>query len=66
MRSETAGLTSSPAVLHFNNAGSSLMPSRVLDATVDHLRMEAEVGGCAQCLSTMTTTAFYPSSPSWC
>lgn len=32
-------------VLHFNNAGSSLMPSQVLDATVEHLRLESEIGG---------------------
>lgn len=32
-------------VLHFNNAGSSLMPAPVLDATIEHLRLEAEIGG---------------------
>jgi cysteine desulfurase / selenocysteine lyase len=32
-------------VLHFNNAGASLMPEPVLDATVSHLRLEARVGG---------------------
>jgi selenocysteine lyase/cysteine desulfurase len=31
--------------LHFNNAGSSLMPNVVLDATIEHLRLEAEIGG---------------------
>ena len=30
---------------HFNNAGASLMPSPVLDAVIDHLRLEAEIGG---------------------
>ncbi len=32
-------------VLHFNNAGASLMPKPVLDATVDYLRLEAQMGG---------------------
>jgi cysteine desulfurase/selenocysteine lyase len=32
-------------VLHFNNAGASLMPELVLDATVSHLRLEARIGG---------------------
>jgi cysteine desulfurase/selenocysteine lyase len=32
-------------VLHFNNAGSSLMPQRVLDATIGHLQLEAQIGG---------------------
>jgi len=32
-------------VLHFNNAGASLMPVLVLDATTSHLRLEARIGG---------------------
>lgn len=32
-------------VLHLNAAGSSLPSRRTLDATVDHLRLEAEIGG---------------------
>lgn len=41
-RSETPG---ADEVLHFNNAGSSLMPQSVLDAQIDHLRLEARIGG---------------------
>ncbi len=32
-------------VLHFNNAGASLMPLPVLDATIAHLQLEAQIGG---------------------
>src|SRR4029077_9824034 len=32
-------------VLHFNNAGAGLMPGPVLDAMLEHLRLEAETGG---------------------
>jgi cysteine desulfurase/selenocysteine lyase len=32
-------------VIHFNNAGAALCPNPVLDAMVDHLRLEAEIGG---------------------
>ena len=32
-------------VLHFNNAGSALMPQSVLDAQIEHLRLEASMGG---------------------
>jgi cysteine desulfurase/selenocysteine lyase len=41
-RRETPGCTN---VIHFNNAGSSLMPQLVLDATIDHLQLEAQIGG---------------------
>src|SRR5689334_14728220 len=32
-------------LLHFNNAGAGLMPQPVLDAVLDHLRLEAAMGG---------------------
>ena len=32
-------------VLHFNNAGAALMPGPVLKATIDHLQLEAAIGG---------------------
>src|SRR6266576_2919821 len=41
-RQETPGCTN---VIHFNNAGASLMPQPVLDATIGHLQLEAQIGG---------------------
>lgn len=41
-RNDTPGCQN---VLHFNNAGSSLMPKPVLDATIAHLQLEAQIGG---------------------
>ncbi len=32
-------------VLHFNNAGAALMPQPVLSAMIDHLQLEAQIGG---------------------
>lgn len=42
VRAETPGCRE---VAHFNNAGAALMPQPVLDATVEHLRLESLVGG---------------------
>lgn len=42
LRAETPGCASR---IHFNNAGSSLPPTPVLEATIEYLRLEAEIGG---------------------
>jgi cysteine desulfurase / selenocysteine lyase len=42
VRSDTPGCRD---VVHLNNAGASLPPRPVLDAVIDHLRLEAEIGG---------------------
>ena len=40
-RAETPGCAN---VIHFNNAGASLMPQPVLDAVLGHLRLESSIG----------------------
>lgn len=42
LRAETPGVANR---LHLNNAGSALMPAKVLETTVDYLKLEAEIGG---------------------
>ena len=41
-REETPGCAN---VVHFNNAGASLMPQPVLDTVLGHLRLESTIGG---------------------
>ena len=42
LRSDTPGVQH---VVHFNNAGASLMPQSVIDAITNHIALEAEMGG---------------------
>lgn len=42
LRAETPACAS---LIHFNNAGSSLMPQPVYQATIDHLALEQTIGG---------------------
>ncbi len=42
IRAETPGVAD---VAHFNNAGAALMPVPVLDAQIEHLKLEARIGG---------------------
>ena len=42
LRAETPGCANA---IHLNNAGAALMPQPVIDATIGHLRREAEIGG---------------------
>nr|WP_231712342.1 aminotransferase class V-fold PLP-dependent enzyme [Vineibacter terrae] len=60
LRDETPGCA---VVNHLNNAGSSLPTRRTLDATLDHLRLEAEIGGYeAADQAHERIEAFYPST----
>ncbi len=41
----TADLVADPELIHFDNAGASLMPRSVLETQISHLQLEAELGG---------------------
>ena len=59
IRAQTPGCAH---VLHLNAAGSALPTRRTLDATLDHLRLEAEIGGYeAADRARETLDGFYPS-----
>ncbi|WP_020698682.1 aminotransferase class V-fold PLP-dependent enzyme [Reyranella massiliensis] len=59
IRAETPGCA---RVLHLNAAGSSLPSRRTLEATLDHLKLEAEIGGYeAADQARDTLDGFYPS-----
>jgi selenocysteine lyase/cysteine desulfurase len=59
LRAQTPGCA---YVLHLNNAGSALPTKRTLDATLDHLKLEAEIGGYeAADRERARLDAFYPS-----
>src|SRR5210317_1742586 len=40
-----ADLAAEPGFIHLDNAGASLMPRCVLETQIEHLRLEASVGG---------------------
>src|SRR5215510_2648606 len=59
LRAETPGCTH---VLHLNAAGSALPSQRTLDAALDHLKLEAEIGGYeAAAMAHEELEGFYPS-----
>ncbi len=50
----------SERVLHFNNAGASLMPTPVYNAVIEHLALEREIGGYeAEARAAEASAAFY-------
>lgn len=59
LRQQTPGCAQK---IHFNNAGASLMPQSVIDAMVEHINLEATIGGYeAADLKAKEVTGFYDS-----
>lgn len=54
LRADTPGCAH---VAHFNNAGAALMPQPVLQAQIDHLQLEARIGGYESAEATAAKTA---------
>lgn len=60
LRQETPGCATK---IHFNNAGASLMPQPVIAAMMEHIQLEAEVGGYeASDLKAKEISGFYESA----
>ena len=58
-RAETPGCQNR---IHLNNAGAAMMPAPVIDAVIDHIRLESEIGGYeAQALRSDAIAAAYQS-----
>jgi selenocysteine lyase/cysteine desulfurase len=56
-RSETEGASN---VIHLNNAGAGLMPNSVTKSQIDHIKLEAQIGGYeASALKAETIQQFY-------
>ena len=54
-------------ILHFNNAGAALMPAPVLQAQLDHLQLEAAIGGyeAAAAANDRMEATYDPKTGSW-
>jgi len=60
LRNQTPGCKGK---IHFNNAGASLMPQSVIDAMINHIQLEATMGGYEACdLKAQEIAGFYDST----